>query len=54
MDSEVKSVILVHRHGARVAMKYINGAQAWPNNNEFWDINHFALTPLGFIQTYNL
>jgi hypothetical protein len=51
---ECISVILIHRHGARMPTKYVNGSNIWPNNDLFWQANSLSLTPTGIYQAINL
>jgi hypothetical protein len=53
-ETQCLSVILIHRHGARMPNKYTSNGNIWPENAAFWEVNKSALTPTGTVQANNL
>ena len=49
-DTEVKMVVLLHRHGARFPNSCMPNDLSWPTVKQFWDNYGANLTPLGSVQ----
>lgn len=54
MPPKLRQLIILHRHGARLPIKRIDGDLSWPLNDHFWENYSGQLTPIGMQQLIDI